>query len=59
MNEQFTIQKSEFVKLEGNAIKFVNFQPGSVIAFRYIDEHVINLSLLLNEINILNSILFM
>ncbi|XP_021957483.1 glycogen debranching enzyme isoform X2 [Folsomia candida] len=34
VKENFPVGESKFVKLEGNTIKFVNFQPGSVIAFR-------------------------
>lgn len=34
VQKNFPISSSQFVRLEGSAIKFLDFQPGSVIAFR-------------------------
>lgn len=41
VQENITVDKSTFVRVEGNAVKFTNFQPGSVIIFRLVDEEFI------------------
>lgn len=37
VRENILVEKSQFVRVEGNAVKFTNFQPGSIIVFRF--EH--------------------
>jgi len=35
LRESFPVTESNFVRLEGRCVKFVDFQPGSVIVFKY------------------------
>ncbi|ODN03632.1 Glycogen debranching enzyme, partial [Orchesella cincta] len=34
VRENISVDKSQFVTLEGNAVKFTNFQPGSIVIFK-------------------------
>ncbi|CAL8094243.1 unnamed protein product [Orchesella dallaii] len=41
VRENISIDKSQFVSLEGNAVKFINFQPGSIVIFRILPPSAI------------------
>lgn len=40
VRENIKAEKSSFVRIEGNAVKFTNFQPGSIIVFRFTLQNI-------------------